>query len=264
MAIKAFNISVQEQVAQVLRLRRPVITGADAYRETGETLERTWTGPWSELESLMRSLPASATERLDCTLTRQADGDFSELKVTATYYTAKDDPGGGDSPGGEEEPPPGSDAEHPAISCQTTGALEPILSHPKFAAQPPEVLQAFNLVMSGHKLSEKMQVEGEAAPRTIASVLSSSDAECYKLIMSGVTQYYSPHTVLTKRYKSAALPSGACCVPKDPQAGIAAPSGRNWLYIGPGIEMNGEEIWVTETYELSGPGGWNDYIYGQS
>ena len=41
MAIKSFNIAVREQVAQVLRYRAPVITGADPYHETGESLEQT-------------------------------------------------------------------------------------------------------------------------------------------------------------------------------------------------------------------------------
>lgn len=259
MAIKSFNIAVREQVAQVLRYRAPVITGADPYHETGESLEQTWTGPWGELEELMRTTPASSTRRIDCTLTRQADGDFSELKITTTHYAANDSANDGSS--GEGTSKPGESASNPAVSCQTTGTLEPILTHPKFASEPEEVLQAFNLVMSGHKLSEKMQVPGESEPRTIASVLSNATPDCYKLIMSGVAQYYSPHTVLTKRYKATALPAGACCVRKDPQAGITASEGRDWLYIGPGIEMNGDEIWVTETYELSGPGGWNEFIY---
>ena len=265
MAIKSYNITVQEQVKQVLRYRRPIITGADDYVETGESLEQAWTGPWAELEARMRAMRYSNTQRIDCTLTRIADGDMAELTVTTTYYTASPGGGGGSGEGGEEASKPGESKEHPAYEVQVQMVQEPILTHPKFQSLNADVLNALKMVMDGYKLSEKILcADGER--RAIDEVLKSTPSPLTELVKHGLTHYLSPSITLTARYKAQSVPQLATAgqIVSSVPGGFGTPQGRNWFYGGPSVSMEGEQIIVSEVYQLSGVGGWDTNIYSSS
>lgn len=260
MSIKDFNTAVQEQVDYTLARSVPVIAGADLYRATGETEEKHWSGPWAEMKAVYDGLEYSVTRRLRATLKRVADGEFAELSATWTMYTTGDGQTGED---GEEKKQPGEDRAHPEYDLQTSTVQEPILTHPKWAGLDEDTLTALKMVMDGYKRTERIKL-GDGSQPTIYDVLKSvSPKELLQLILKGVTHYNSPHTVLTVRYRAEAVPSIATVgmIVESVPGGFATPSGRDWYFHGPSWTMKGSELWVTETYELSGVGGWNKFIY---
>lgn len=260
--MKHYNITSQEQVDYTRSKQVPVIAGADLYRATGETEERHWTGPWDDMLALYNALTYSHTRRLHATLRRVADGDFAELSATWTLYTTGDGQTGEDG----EKKQPGESRDCPEYDLQTSTVQEPILTHPKWAGLLDEQLEALKMVMDGYKRTTPFEYESEGnkVQSTLYDVLKPlSPKELLQSILRGVTHYNAPHSILTVRYRATEVPAIATTgtIVDSVPGGFATPSGRNWYFHGPSWQMKGSELWVTEVYELSGPGGWNRFIY---
>lgn len=264
MAIKNINVTLREAVQKVRRYSRPIITGADKYVATGDTLEQSWTGSWAELEAKMTALAYDLTNRLSCTLTRLADGDHSELRATWTTYTqrgADDGSGGGTS----FEGIPGSSRDNPTYSVQVTSVQEPLLTHPNYNYLTDDYLTAMKMLMDGYKGSDTLMDSRTGDPITIDKLLSeleTGDDNIVTRIKKGQTHYMAPHVSLTCRYKSDSVPTlGTSFKIATPPGEVNTPPGHDWLFLMPSIDVQEGEIWVNETYLLSGPGGWDKKIY---
>ena len=259
MSIKDFNITVQEQVAMTHRRQAPVLVGSDTYRATGVTFSQEWTGPWQELYDKMQTLQASMTERLDATLTRQADGEYGTLRATWTYYEA------GSGEGGEQQQQkPGSSRDCPQYELSSSATQEPVLTHPNFAGLGGDVLRALKMLMDGYTHGDKLTLE-DGTRSTVGAALKNAPAEAVELIEKGCTHYLCPQVVVTAKYESAVVPSFApvCSIVSSvPGPFPQANGGRNWLFEAPGVSVQNGKIQVSETYRLSGPGGWSTYLYG--
>lgn len=257
MSIKSYNIGTREQVEHTLTRTAPVLSGADIYRSTGRTEERHWSGPWEALREMMEGLEASATARLSATLTRVADGEMGELAATWSYYEA----GAG---GGEGEKAPGSDREHPEYDMAVQTVQEPILTHPKWQSLGEDTLAAMKMVMDGYRMDEVVTLSNGKKSTLYEVLKGTQPKELLQCLLKGVTAYNSPHVVLTVRYKSDVVPAIATVgtIVGSVPGSFATPAGRNWYFHGPSWTMKGAELWVTEVYELSGPGGWDAFIYG--
>lgn len=262
MGLKNYNIGVKEAVHRVRRIRRPLLTGADLYQATGDTLERRWSGPWAELEEMMESLEYSEDNRLDATLTRVADGEQSELVATWTDYRLRDAGGSGSG----EDAAPGSSREAPAVSVQVTVTEEPLLTHPNYNFLTGDYLTALKMLMDGYKESDVMTDSRTGEPITLKQLLSEVDTGDDKLVervKKGQTHYMAPAVQVTCRYRANSMPQLATSLKVgQPPAGIPTPTGHNWLALVPGVDVQNGEIWVSETYLLSAPGGWDETIYG--
>lgn len=259
MGIRNIGGGVCEAVHKVRRISRPLMTGqADGYVATGDTLEQRWTGPWAALEAKMLNLQADASNRLQATLTRQADGDHAELSAVWTSYV----PGGGGGGGGGANAP-GSSRENPSYALQVTSVQEPLLTHPLYANLSQEALTALKMLMDGYKLTEVVATASDGTPTTLEQALGQVDAKLVERVKKGQTHYMAPQIAVTARYRSDSLPdTGNAMKIGNPPGGFSTPAGCNWLQLVPGIEMQGNEIWVSETYLLSSPGGWDKDIYG--
>lgn len=258
MAIKDFNTSLQEQVEMSHRRQAPVLYGEDLYKATGESRSQEWSGPWEEILEKMQQLPATLTERLDATASRTADGAFGTLRATWTLYEFAGASGQADSP-------PGSSRDYPQYEVQTSAVQEPILTHPKLAYLPLNYIKALKMLMDGYTLEDKIYSEGHQAEMTIGEFLSEIPTpEATRLVLQGVTHYLSPQVVVTARYTANSVPQFAtlCSVVDKVPGPFPAPAGgRNWLFEGPSVSMDGPQIMVSETYRLSGPGGWSEFLY---
>ena len=258
MAIKDFNTSLQEQVEMSQRRQAPVLYGEELYRATGESRSQEWTGPWEEILAKMQQLPASLSERLDASATRTADGEFGTLRATWTFYEFAGEEG-------QEDSPPGSDRDNPQYEVQTSAVQEPILTHPKLAYLPLNYLKALKMLMDGYTLEDKIYSEGHQTEMTIGDFLNDIPTpEATRLVLQGVTHYVSPQVIVTVRYASASVPQFAqiCSIVDKLPGPLPAPAGgRNWLFEGPSVSMDGPQIIVSETYRLSGPGGWSEFLY---
>ncbi|MBQ4594784.1 MAG: hypothetical protein IJA81_09135 [Akkermansia sp.] len=262
MGLIDYNVAVREQVYKVRRISRPVMAGkTDKYVATGDTLEQRWTGPWAELEAKMHGLAATEDRRLQATLTRLEDGDMSELQAVWTEYTLNDDDAEGG--GGTSFEVPGSSRENPSYSMQVTSVQEPLLTHSAYASESGETLTALKMLMDGYKETEIISKDEEGNLRTLGEVLAAADPELVKKIKKGQTHYMAPQVAVTARYKSSSIPATTESMKiASPPGGFGTPSGCNWLFLGAGADVQGEEIWVSETYLLSSPGGWDEEIYG--
>lgn len=262
--IKSYNLSLQEQVDYTLSKSLPIIAGADLYRSTGETEEKHWSGPWAEVKAQYDALEYSYLKRLRATLKRSADGEFGELTASWSMYQTGDgqtEPGSGS---GEEKQQPGESRDVPEYDLQLQTVQEPILTHYKWNILNEDALLALKMLMDGYKRDEPILLK-DGTKSTVGAVVDDiSPPELVSKVLQGVTAYNSPHIVLTVRYKSVEIPSIATVgtIVTSVPGGFATPSGRNWYFHGPSWTMKGSELWVTEVYELSGPGGWDAFIYG--
>lgn len=242
------------------RRQAPVIVGTDFYRATGEQRSQEWTGPWPELLEKMAVLPASVTERLDATATREADGEYGTLRASWVMYEATGE--SGDDAGST----PGSSRACPAYEVQTSAVQEPLLAHPKLAYLPLNYLKALKMLMDGYTLEDKLYDEGFQAEVTLKTLLDQIPTpEVTRLVLQGVTHYVSPQVVVTCRYAADSVPQFATLcsiVDKVPGPFPAPAGGRNWLFEGPSVSVDAGQLMVCETYRLSGPGGWSEFLYG--
>lgn len=260
MAVKSINISLQESVPMTYRRQAPILSGEDLYKSTGQTRSQEWSGPWEEILRLLQDLPASMTERLDATASREADGDFGTLRATWSIY---------EYAGAEGEPaePPGSSRDNPQYECQVSASQEPILTHPALAYLPLNYLKALKMLMDGYTLEDKIYDEGFQAEVTLETLLDQIPTpEATRLVLQGCTHYLSPQVVLTVRYRADSVPAlpTACTVVSSIPGPFKAPDGRNWFFEAPSISVQDGELWVSETYRLSGPGGWSEFLYGKA
>ncbi len=264
MSIRDYNYQLREQVEWTETLNRPVIRGADNYRALGHTITQTADGPLDAVRAELDRMAAAATmeARMSATLTRKAGGSYM-LRVTWTDYEPLDESGEG---GEDGEGKPGETAEQPSISVNTTATLEPLLTHPNYAALRGDIptLQALKMLMDGAQLGDEVrdpdnpeQMLGTIADLTNGS-LEAQMAKAY--ILAGQTEYYNPKTVLTARYRVDSyddVDASKACTICAPPGGYPTPEGRDWMCMGVGIETSGDGLWVSETYELSGPNGWD-------
>lgn len=253
MSLKQYNITAKEQVTHSRTKRLPVIVGSDSYVDGGESQEWNFTGPWSAMLAKFNGLTGTLTERLDATLTRSADGKFGELRYTLTNYIPAEEATQGDPDGVL----PGGGRENPSYDLTTSEASAPLLTHPNFENISGEGARAFKMLMDGYAASDMFDES-----RTIGEVAEGASAELFKLVEKGVTEYLVQRVTLTARYKSSSPVTDSGMAIKDPPGPLGkAANGRNWLFVGATQNVQGREIWVTETYKLSGPGGWEKSLY---
>lgn len=253
MSLKQYNILDREQVEHTRTKLRPVISGQDSFVAGGDTETYRYSGPWAAMLSRFNALDGTLTRRVEATLTRSADGNFGELEYTyTTYIPAKEavnaDPG---------STMPGSSGDNPCYDLTTSEASAPILTSPLAANLSDEGARALKMLMDGYAPTDMFDDE-----LTIEEVAKAANATLYDLVSKGVTEYLVQRVTLTARYKSASPVAGGGIEIKDPPGPFgAAGKGRNWLYLGATQNMSNGEIWVTETYKLSGPGGWDENLY---
>lgn len=254
MSLKEFHILEQESVQHTRTRTRPVLAGPDAYVPGGDTEEYNYTGPWEALLARFNGLEGTLTRRLQATLTRNADGLFGELNVTYTTYIPGKDATNADPDGSM----PGSSRAQPCYDLTTSEASAPIMTHPDFAKISGEGARAMKMLIEGYA-SEDMFDE----TRTIGEVAEGADQKLYALVCKGVTEYLVQRVTLTARYKASSTGEvgGGMEVKAPPGPFANVGGGRDWLYLGATQNISNGEIWVTETYKLSGPGGWEKSLY---
>lgn len=254
MSLTSFYIKEQEQVSHVLTKQRPVIAGPDAFVPGGETEEFNYSGPWPAMKARFDALDGTLQRRVQATLSRAADGNFAELNYTYTTYIPASDATNADPSGTM----PGSSRAQPCYDLTTSEASAPIMTHPDFAKISGEGARAMKMLIEGYA-SEDMFDES----RTIGEVAEGADQKLYDLVCKGVTEYLVQRVTLTARYKATSTGEvgGGMEVKAPPGPFANVGGGRDWLYLGATQNISNGEIWVTETYKLSGPGGWEKSLY---
>lgn len=253
MSLKQYNIAAREQVEHSRTKQRPVISGQDSYVPGGDTETYRYTGPWAAMLSRFNALDGSLTRRLEATLTRSVDGNFGELDYTYTTYIPAKEAVNADP----ESTMPGSAADNPCYDLTTSEASVPILLSPLAENLTDEGARALKMLIDGFAPTDMFD-----DTQTIEEVAKAANEKLYEKVSKGISEYLVQRVTLTARYKSASPVTGGAMQIKDPPGPFGkAGNGRNWLFLGATQNMSNGEIWVTETYKLSGPGGWDEDLY---
>lgn len=234
---------------------------ADGYTEaTGVTDTVKYSGRWTDVLAKAAEIAGAAADTVEavCTCTRVA-ADMGELSVVYTEYRVPE--GGG---GGEGSAAVGT-AENPQYTFSTSDVAEPLMCHPYFRDTLNEDDKWILQQLAGGAHPDSIQEYGnlKGTLRDLCAQLSGPAAELRDFYLEGVTQYLEVYAEATARWKGSAgswVPMTIC----EPPGPVHTPEGRDWLCVGVGVEESGGEVWHTAKFKLSGAGGWNKKLYGQS
>lgn len=240
---------------------------------TGESETFTFTGSEDYLKNTLAPTHlATASEALqvNCSLSRLPGG-MAELTVTKTGYIAapEDDPS---TPGTGLAGATGTSSAAPIVQIDVAEAQDPIMTHPTvtaagFAPDSPQFI-ALNMLASGHDMmatfSTPDSTDGSPVVWTVFDALRGVGADVIALVQSA-SSYLVPNITMTIKWAladDAAVPSfGQYFTIQTPENAPSVSGGRNWLYLGGGMTLEGGSAMVVKKYKLSGPGGWNSAVY---
>jgi hypothetical protein len=253
MSLKAFNMHAVERVEHTRTRRRPVIKGTDAYVATGDTETYNYSGPWDEMLARFNALEGTLARRVEATITRSADGGWADLSVVFSSYIPGSEATNGDPDGAA----PGGSRGNPQYERSSSEAAVALLLHPKFATVSDEVAQAATQMMNGAAATDRFDDN-----RTLGDVVQGANEELFSLVSRGVHEVLVQRVQLTARYMAQQPPTTPAMTIQTPPGPLAAvQAGYDWLYLGATQSYSNGELWVTETYKLSGPGGWAKELY---
>lgn len=170
----------------------------------------------------------------------QEDGEIT--KITSTYK-------------GVLSEDPETLAQHEFDKATTEAPVE---THPRFAlprATPP---------VSATEIAQiELALQNNEAP---PSTLGAPAQALYALKRRGIESYLKPGQIYKRTYVSPDIPSGAIIddvgkIKIPPAPAPPAPFGQNYLYLGASWKKQAGVVTIVESYQLSGPGGWEPTLY---
>ena len=261
------NIETREGVE---RRKTMVAPAAAAYTEsTGNRESVKYTGRWSELAAAVGSYLSGggSHEQVTCELER-LDGGMAELTVTVEEFRQPTAGGGGDDGGGggEGNTAPGESADDPVCTVRSSLVQVCILAHPKFVGMPEWERRALKAMIDGQ--DENSLIEGDESGPDGAPVMkrikdciaSEAGLKAFDFISRGVVFWNDVSVEASLRWKGRANKYAAGQIVGS-IPGITAAEGRTWLCSGTGTEKSGSVTWSTASFRLSGPGGWDEFLY---
>jgi hypothetical protein len=164
------------------------------------------------------------------------------------------------------DPVPGTGFQPAQVEVVSAVRTVPIEAHPNFggegrggfvtAAGKKIIRDAINV--PDKKFSDietEIRDSGSEVPRA---------RSLYGYLLDGITSYYEPSLVIRKTYQASSPPSaGRVGKIANPGVSIAGvPQGATFLLVNVSARGQSGAYTVTEEYEMSGPGGWDTFLYG--
>lgn len=214
-----------------------------------------YTGRWSALVMMAEDEAGKHPNEYSASIElERGGGDMGEMTVTRQRFRQATDGDGAAEVG---------TIENPAYSCSFTVQADPLLLHPRYRSTvSDEDAELLREVENGASLMEIVTYKGaKKTLREALAQLTGMAAELRGYYMRGVFQYHEVYADATARWKgnAATFEIGKICVPPG---NPPTPSGRNWKCVGFGKETNGKDIVYSARFQLSGPGGWDEKLYG--
>ena len=271
MQTKSYNIAVRESARYVLSDSKPA--DMSGYAPTGRTQEWNFTGDFDNLKLKFEEMLAAGGygAQRQCTLTR-VEGGMAELVVTEVQYSKNED---------EEDPEEdmtaagvGSSAANPLYDYAFSEVQEPMLTHPKIggvwgtkgSAPDDEVMSALQYIAAGG-LDSGIIYKKDGKQTTVQALLGQKGVTQTVQSMARTPNYIDVRTRLTVSYEvepkaGVGDKNMQTYIVKTPPGNVKTPKGRTWLFVGGGYRKQGGKVYYAEIYLLSGPGGWDEDIYG--
>jgi hypothetical protein len=135
----------------------------------------------------------------------------------------------------------------------------PVETHPRFALpreNPP--------VTSSELTTIELYLQNAENPPD--GLLNEAAQSLYNLKRRGIESYLKPGQVFKKTYVRNAIPAGSVIdnvgkITDPPAFAPVAPQGQNYLYLGASWKKQAGVVTIVESYQLSGPGGWDPTLY---
>lgn len=258
------NFETAEHVERSVARR---ISAGDGYTEaTGnrETVMRT--GPWAVELAALNALVGGNGIEVTAELERLPGG-IGELRITREVYKKPDEAGEDEEEdGGDSEGDVGTE-DYPSYSSGGTLVPVSILCHPKFADLNEKELRALKAMLDGqdeNSLLSDDDTNATAGKRIKDMISSDAGKKAMEYIRKGVKEWPETHTQVTARWKGRSNKYNLRSIVNSVPGGINTPSGCNWRVDGVGTDKQGNEVWQTATFTLSGAGGWDKYLYGSA
>jgi len=121
--------------------------------------------------------------------------------------------------------------------------------------------------LSAADVKEVKDAVNDIGSATVSAPTTGAKAALYNLLIKGVTSYLAPAVTMRFTYVSSQPPTLRNIMRIfTPRGAPTLPDGGNWLFTNCSYvieRINGRvQYRITEDYTASGPGGWNDNIYG--
>lgn len=263
---KMINLSVVENPEKRLTLQR---RAADGYSEsTGERETTSYTGPWAAVLEFAAVQVAGAADawQVVAEVERQ-EGMIGTLTVTRERFSVAaggDDEGEDDGDEGEAGEAPLGSEENPVYTSSSTLVANCILLHPKFSELKERELRALKAMIDGqdeNSLLSEDEVSATGGRRIKDMITSEAGRKAMEYIRKGVTQWPEVQTQVTARWRGRTNRYTMRQIVASAPGSISTPDGCNWRVDGVGTEDQGSTVWQTVTLTLSGPGGWDEWLY---
>ena len=214
-----------------------------------------YTGRWAEVVAMAEDEAGKHPDAWSVSIeAERMGGDLGELTMTKQRFRQATEGDGAAEVG---------TLENPAYSCSFTVQADPLLLHPRYRASvSDEDAELLREVENGATLLSQVTYKGMVMTlKQALAKLSGAAAELRGYYLRGVFQYHEVYADATARWKGSAatFEVGQICVPPG---NPATPSGRNWKCVGYGKETNGNDVIYNARFQLSGPGGWDEKLYG--
>jgi len=166
--------------------------------------------------------------------------------------------------------PTNNDKETAIYDLSISVSQEPIESHIKFL----RVSMADRQVIADVKNGKLKELKGtpyaykdssDHGDATVFKIVSGLGQQLMDYINKGILNYEVPNQIWRKTYTDNKLPNAATlnAVGKITTASNApaVSSNRSWLFMGCTVSQDAQTYTITLEWKLSGPGGWDIYLY---
>lgn len=161
----------------------------------------------------------------------------------------------------------GMRAEPPRYTLRASCTQEPLLTHPKLKNAGDEVLEALKALMDGATMGSEIDTSVNDKKKIKDIIAGDSAAmQVARLIIKGTTVFYNPTLTWQERVSARNMNgvsvSGLGKI-ASPPGGAPSGGGRNYLFTSVDADMDGtgQRVDVVRNYELSGPDGWDAWLY---
>jgi hypothetical protein len=146
-----------------------------------------------------------------------------------------------------------------SYSVSGTASQEPLATHPHFQESGKWAVTA-----DEWKIWDKWQKEGTDLEAENLTEYGEGFQKFIKLYLAGFTDFLQPRVSIRVTDANTTEPSLAELGKiSSPAKSPTLPDGANWLLTGVDASEDADKNWeVTREYMSSGPGGWNEDIYG--